>query len=251
VPSNADILGSLAGRRVVVTRDRLGELGRLLAERGADVIHVPLIETTDPDDGGAALNAALGNLSDHDWLIVTSAAGAERVGDAAKQHPGVALAAVGTTTASVLADRAGRPIDVVPERQIAVELADALNVRLQGAHVSILLAQADRAPGTLADLLRAAGHDVTVVTAYSTQLRVPDPMLLNDIDALVLASGSAATSWVAALGTESPPIVVVIGPTTAQVARELGLKVSAVAAEYSVVGLVAAVERQFIPHPPE
>ena len=223
----------------------------MLGERGADVVHVPLIETADPADGGVALAAALGNLSDHDWLVVTSAVGAERVGNAAKQHPGVALAAVGTATARVLADRAGRPIDVVPDRQIAVELAEALNVRLRGAHVSILLAQADRAPETLADLLRAAGHDVTVVTAYSTHLRVPDPMLLNDIDALVLASGSAATSWVAALGTEAPPIVVVIGPTTAKVARELGLKVTAVAADYSLAGLVEAVERQFIPHPPE
>ena len=244
--SDADALGPLAGLRVLVTRDRPGELGRLLGERGADVVHVPLIETTDPDDGGAALAAALGSLSDHDWLIVTSAVGAERVGDTAKQHPGVALAAIGTTTASVLADLAGRPIDVVPDRQIAVELAAALNVRLRGEHVRILLAQADRAPDTLADLLRAAGHDVTVVTAYSTQLRAPDPTLLDDIDALVLASGSAATSWVAALGTDAPPVVVAIGPTTAQVARELGLKVSAVAVEYSLAGLVDALERQFV-----
>ncbi len=219
----------------------------MLGERGADVVHVPLIETTDPADGGVALAAALGNLSDHDWLIVTSAVGAERVGDAAKQHPGVALAAVGTTTARVLADLAGRPIDVVPDRQIAVELAAALNVRLRGEYVHILLAQADRAPDTLADLLRSAGHDVTVVTAYSTQLRVPDPSQLHDIDALVLASGSAATSWVAAFGTDAPPVVVAIGPTTAQVARELGLKVSAIAADYSLAGLVDAVERQFVP----
>ncbi|MFT4864476.1 MAG: uroporphyrinogen-III synthase [Ilumatobacter sp.] len=243
--SDAATLGPLAGRRVVVTRDRPGELGRLLAERGAFVVHVPLIETTDPDDGGAALDAALGNLADYDWLIVTSAVGAERVGDAAKLHPQVALAAVGSTTARILADLAGRPIDVIPDRQVAAELAAALSVRLRGEHVRILLAQADRAPDTLAGLLRAGGHAVTVVTAYSTRLRVPDATLLNDIDALVLASGSAATGWVAALGTEAPPVVVAIGPTTAQVARELGLKVSAVAAEYSLVGLVDALELQF------
>ena len=81
MPGDTDTPGPLAGRRVLVTRDRPGELGRLLAERGAAVIHVPLIETTDPDDGGAARDAALGNLADHDWLIVTSAVGAERVGD--------------------------------------------------------------------------------------------------------------------------------------------------------------------------
>jgi uroporphyrinogen-III synthase len=84
-----------------------------------------------------------------------------------------------------------------------------------------------------------------VVAAYSTRLKAPDPTQLTDLDALVLASGSAATSWVAALGTNAPPVVVAIGPTTAQVARELGLKVSAIAAEYSLVGLVDALERQF------
>ena len=249
MPGDTDTPGPLAGRRVLVTRDRPGELGRLLAERGAAVIHVPLIETTDPDDGGAARDAALGNLADHDWLIVTSAVGAERVGDAAKQHPRVALAAVGTATARILAELAGRPIDVVPDRQLAPELAAALSARLGNEHVRILLAQADRAPETLADLLRAAGHDVTVVAAYSTRLRAPDPALLNDLDALVLASGSAASSWVAALGTDAPPVVVAIGPTTAQVARGLGLKVSAVAAEYSLAGLVDALERHFVAHP--
>lgn len=220
----------------------------MLAERGADVVHIPLIETTDPEDGGVALEAALNNLADHDWLIVTSAVGAERVGDTAKQHPRVALAAVGTTTASVLAELAGRPIDVVPDRQIAAELAAALGMRLRGERVRILLAQADRAPDTLAELLRTAGHNVTVVTAYSTQLRAPDPAQLNDIDgidALVLASGSAAISWVAALGTDAPRVVVAIGPTTAHVAAELGLKVSAIAAEYSLAGLVEVLERQF------
>ena len=229
MPGDTDTPGPLAGRRVLVTRDRPGELGRLLAERGAAVIHVPLIETTDPDDGGAARDAALGNLADHDWLIVTSA--------------------VGTATARILAELAGRPIDVVPDRQLALELAAALSARLGNEHVRILLAQADRAPETLADLLRAAGHDVTVVAAYSTRLRAPDPALLNDLDALVLASGSAASSWVAALGTDAPPVVVAIGPTTAQVARGLGLKVSAVAAEYSLAGLVDALERHFVAHP--
>ena len=51
--------GDLAGCRVLVTRERLGELGRLLGERGADVVHVPLIAVTEPADRGLALQREL------------------------------------------------------------------------------------------------------------------------------------------------------------------------------------------------
>ena len=47
----------LHGRRVVTTRDEPGELDRLLAEAGADVVHVPLIEIAEPEDDGAELRA--------------------------------------------------------------------------------------------------------------------------------------------------------------------------------------------------
>ena len=49
----------LAGRTVVVTRERPGELGRLLVDAGADLVHLPLIAVAPPADGGAALDAAL------------------------------------------------------------------------------------------------------------------------------------------------------------------------------------------------
>lgn len=235
--------GSLAGRRVLVTREQPGELGRLLAERGAEVVHVPLIATTDPADGGAALRAALADLDRFDWLVVTSAAGARRVGSVARAHPAVRLAAVGTTTAAELAEFAGRPVDVTPTRQRAAELAAAVIAAAGLPPARILLAQADRAAGTLEEGLLEAGHDVTTVIAYSTELTPPDPRRTEGVDALVLASGSAAESWVAAVGPSGPDVVVAIGPTTAARARELGLKLSGVAADHSLVGLVDELER--------
>jgi uroporphyrinogen-III synthase len=65
----------------------------------------------------------------------------------------------------------------------------------------------------------------------------------DDADVLLLASGSAARSWAEAIGTATPPLVVAIGPSTADAARAVGLAVSAVASDHSVEGLVEATER--------
>lgn len=235
----------LSGKRILVTRERPGELGRLLAERGADVVHMPLIAAVDPPDDGRALRAELARLDRYDWLAVTSAAGSERVGLAARSVPALRLAAVGTATAEVLAELADRPVDVTPQRQLASELAVAIDAASHG-RARILIAQADRAAATLADDLTAAGHDVTVVTAYSTVLVAPEPSAIETADALALASGSAARSWVDAMGTDAPGVVVAIGPTTAETAMELGLKVDGIAADHSLVGLVGELERQFM-----
>lgn len=233
----------LAGCRVLVTRERPGELAALLESRGATVVHVPLIEVLEPDDGGAALRRALEQLDDIDWLVVTSAAGAERVAAAAAASPTVRLAAVGTATARVLQNGSGRAVDLVPSVQRAASLADEL-VQLAGpAPQRILVAQADRAGSEMVDHLTAAGHHVTAVVAYRTRLVTPNPAAIAGADALLLASGSAAQAWFDTLGTSVPPIVVAIGPTTAAVAAKLGLKVAGTATDHSLDGLVTELER--------
>ena len=242
--------GELVGCRVVVTRARPGELGRMLSERGAEVVHVPLIAVTEPPDGGVGLERELGRLDRYSWLVVTSPSGAERVGHAAARHSDVRLAAVGAATAQRLAALAGRHVEVVPQRQLAAELADELLDRCTEP-TTFLLALADRAGTTLADRLTAGGHDVTVVDAYSTVLVEPDRAAIghaaiDDADVLVLASGSAADGWVDAFGAHRPPIVVAIGPSTAEHARQIGLKVDGVAADHSLEGLVDEVIHQVV-----
>jgi uroporphyrinogen-III synthase len=235
-------MSPLAGCRVLVTRERPGELAALLEAVGATVVHVPLIEVVEPDDGGAALRDELSVLDRYDWLVVTAAPGAERVAAAAADVPSVRLAAVGTTTANVLRTRSGRSVDVVPAVQHADALADELISATSGPQ-RMLLAHADRAAPLLAERLRAAGHDVTTVVAYRTRLLRPAPEATAGADALLLASGSSAEAWVHAMGPAAPPVVVAIGPMTAAVAERVGLKVSGVAADHSLEGLVAELVR--------
>ncbi len=229
---------------MLVTRERPGDLAAKLTERGATVIHVPLIAVAEPNDGGAALHDALSRMSEFDWLIVTSPAGSERVADAVVDEPGVRLAAVGAATAGVIERRIGRPVDLVAPMQRAESLAAAFAAEAPSAQ-RVLVAQADIAAPTLADTLHRAGHDVTVVTAYRTVTLDPEPTAVGEADAVLFASGSAVEGWCRAFGTAVPPIVVAIGPTTAAVADRFGLKVSAIAADHSLDGLVAALERLF------
>jgi uroporphyrinogen-III synthase len=232
----------LAGLRVIVTRERPGQLASLLEARGAEVVHVPLVRIAEPADGGAALSEELARLDEYDWLVVTSTPGAERVGRAAAAAPHVGLGAVGRTTASSLADLAGRPVDVVPERQTAAHLASALLAAARPGD-RVLLAQADRAGGDLARALRDGGCDVTVREAYRTELLATDPAVADGADVLLLASGSAARSWVDAHGPRAPGLVVAIGPSTAAAALDVGLAVSGTAGDHSLEGLVEETER--------
>lgn len=234
--------GSLAGCRVLVTRERPGELAALLEVRGARVVHVPLIQVVEPLDAGAALGRELDRLTEFDWLVVTSPAGAERVAAAAAEVPSVRLAVVGTATARVLADAVGRPVDLVPATQRSQILLDELCAVAEPGQ-RFLIALADRADDTLAAGLRRAGHQVTSVIAYRTVLRAPDRGAVDGADAVLFASGSAVTAWFDAFGDRLPPIVVSIGPTTTAVAERLGLKVTVTSADHSLDGLVSELER--------
>jgi uroporphyrinogen-III synthase len=230
-------------RRVVTTRDEPGELDRRLIEAGVEVIHVPLIEIADAD--GSDLVEALARLDSFAWLVVTSRHGARRVGGAAAAAPHVRLACVGTRTATELANLAGRDVDVTPARQTGAGLVTAMP---EGHGGLVLLAQADLADDAVSAGLAERGYSVTTVVAYRTLIRTPTRLereAMASADAVIFASGSSAIGWAAAMGDTTPPLVITIGPTTAEAARRSGLQVTHVAADHSVEGLVAEVVRAF------
>jgi uroporphyrinogen-III synthase len=241
------VSGALSGRRIVVTRaaDQADELAELLSAHGAEVVLLPTIAVVDAADGGAALREALADLDDVAWLVVTSPNGARRVAAAlADREPGrPLLAAVGAATAAAL----GRPADLVPADQIAEGLVDAFPT---GSGV-VVLAQAADARSALAAGLSAKGWIVRTVTAYRTVIGPGD--LLDDpdwraardaarsADAVVFTSGSTARGWASSVDLPLPAVTVAIGPATEAVARQETLKITHVAADHSLGGVVATL----------
>ena len=225
----------LAGRTIVVTRPaERGMLATLLRLQGAEVIELPLIAIAEPDDGGEALQAALGQLGLYEWIVVTSPAGAQRVAEALEEAaPGLPLvAAVGTATGKSL----GRAPDLVPHRQIAESLVDAF----PHGHGRVLVARAAEARTVVPIGLRAKGWEVDDVVAYRTVTvdYGPLPDEARDADAVLFASGSQVRAWARNFGTATPAVTVAIGPATAAVAAEVGIEITAVARQHSLSGLV-------------
>lgn len=233
----------LAGRRVVVTRaaEQADALAELLHERGAVPVVVPLVRIEPIEAGMAELAAVV--PSDHDWLVVTSPNGARAWASVHRTSPRRA-AAVGTATAEVLREL-GVPVHLVPEVQRAEGLVAAFEPA-PASGGSVLLVQALDAEPAAADGLRALGWVVTTIAPYRTVPALPGAALqlsALSADAVLFASGSAARAWVEVFGTSGPPIVVAMGPRTAAAAEATGLKVSLVAADHSLVGMVDALER--------
>jgi uroporphyrinogen III methyltransferase/synthase len=242
----------LDNKSVIVTRaaSQNSQLSEMLRERGANVIEMPLIAIEEPEDEGRERDELLHDINAFSWIVVTSPNGAERVApflDAAiaadDRAPFPRLAAVGAATARSL----GRLTDLVAEPARATVLADIFPT----GSGSVLVVQGDRAPDDIPIALRAKGWEVTRVVAYRTvQLRPTEEMLTRarEADALLLASGSAATAWFDAFGATTPPIVVSIGPSTTAVATRLGIEVHGTAHEQSLEALVEATEIAFFHH---
>jgi uroporphyrinogen-III synthase len=238
---------SLEGRSVVITRSIVQNesLRRLLEARGARVVEVPLIAVVEPDDEGRERDEVLQRFEDFDWIVVTSPNGADRVapflsaahaaGDA-KRFP--LIAAVGEATARSV----GTPVALCAEPA----RSDVLAQQFPEGSGSVLVVQGNLADNQLSDDIEAKGWTVTRVVAYRTvHLRPTKEMMLPALsaDVLLLASGSAATAWFDAFGASTPPYVVAMGPSTAKVAVNLGLEVSAIASEQTLDSLIETAER--------
>ena len=232
----------LFGRRIVVTRPEATALAEELERLGAEVTVVPLIEIL-PAEDHQAVETAVSSFPAYDWIILTSVNGVAAVAKGLAGLAGPRVAAVGPVTADAIRSHGVEPSFVAARASddIAGGLGD-----LEGRRV--LLPQADIADPRLAEELRGKGADVDVVAAYRTVLVEP-PMWgilpLRIADAVILASGSACRSLAAAGGAGGGAMLVCIGPKTAKVAREVGLKVGLVADETTSDGIIQALVSHF------
>ena len=207
----------------------------------AEVTIVPLIEIRPAE--GRALEDAIDTMASYDWVVLTSVNGVAAVAKGLAGLAGSQVAAVGPVTAAAIQELGVEPAFVAKRASddIAEGLGDIAGKR-------VLLPQADIAEPHLAEELRGRGADVETVVAYRTILVEP-PMWgilpLRIADAVVLASGSACRSLAAAGGAGGGAMLVCIGPKTAKVAREVGLKVGLVADETTSDGIIQALVSQF------
>jgi uroporphyrinogen III methyltransferase/synthase len=244
----------LTGVSVVVTRAaaRAGRLVSLLAGAGAHVVCLPVVETADPDDGGAALGDAMGRVHEFGWVLFTSAVAVERALstlDDVRALAGVRLGVVGPATADALAAWHLRA-DVVGQPASAEGLVASMPAP-EGGRGMVLYPRAAEAGDTVVTGLRAKGWEVEDVVAYRTMPAVESLRsgLLDaaaQSDVVTFTSPSTVRAFLAAMGERHlPPLAVCIGPVTADAARQAGLRVveaDSRASEGLVHAIVGVVE---------
>jgi uroporphyrinogen-III synthase len=260
--------GPLAGRRVLVGRARhqASALSVGLRNLGAKVLEVPFIEIRKPRSY-ARLDAALKNLRDYDWLILTSVNGVEamfqRLTKLGLKHAelrelDLKIAAIGPATKKAVEEH-GLKVHVVPTQYVAESVVDSLRRRVQSRRV--LLARARVARDVIPRELRKLGARVDVVEAYETVVPKSSKARLRAIlrdpkrrpDVITFTSSSTAKNFLALLGRRHGRVARVhtmffegthfasIGPVTSATLRELGLPVDIEAKEYTIPGLLAAI----------
>jgi len=249
----------LSGVRVLVGRARhqASALSSALRKLGATVIEIPFIGIRKPRSF-KRLDSALTSLASYDWLILTSANGVEAMWErltrlrlAKTNLRRLHVAAIGPATKKAIEHHGGE-VDTVPKEYVAESVVRSLRRRVKGKRV--LLVRAKVARDVIPRELRLAGAKVDVVEAYETvvpyssrpRLRrlLEDPRRRPRV--VTFTSSSTVRNFVALLGPRNARLegirLASIGPVTSSTLRELGLRVDIEAKEFTIPGLVEAIQ---------
>lgn len=241
----------LFGKKILVTRARsqASKLSRALKNLGAAVIECPTIKITAPTDNFAAIDAAIKNLRDFDWIIFTSANGVEKFFERLKIYGLDAralnkVAAIGAATAEKLSNF-GIIADVVPENFVAESLAASLKDFV--ADKKILLARAEVAREILPETLKNFGAKITIAPIYKTIPEIPAQIDFNTIDLITFTSSSTVENFFAAYGVAPLKKIksAAIGPITAQTLKNFGVNPAVVAEKFTINGLIEAIKNYY------
>ncbi len=251
----------LFGKRILVTRARhqASTLSRLLSERGAQPIELPVIDIK-AITNTEALDQAISNLGHYQWVVFTSVNGVRAFFQRlyalnldTRALNGLKIGAIGSATAKILETK-GVIADYLPEVYTGQGFIAGLSHR-DIAKQRFLLPRADIADKELAEGITQLGAEVHEVAVYSTvpaadaASRAKQMLLSGEIDVITFTSSSTVSNLAAILKNEWQAInkvrVACIGPKTADTAIRAGLRVDTVAGEHTIPGLVAAIEQYF------
>ncbi|MNS22115.1 Uroporphyrinogen-III C-methyltransferase [compost metagenome] len=252
----------LFGKRILVTRSRsqASELVEKIEDLGGEPYEFPVIETRLPESEESKRDVAeaMTQLSSYDWVFFTSVNGVEyffehlnRLGKDVRSLYGARIVAVGPATKDEL-QRRGIIAESLPERFQAEGLAEAYGQQLVAGQ-NVFLPRGNMARAWLPEFLREKGLSVTEAVTYETvAVSEEDDELLKLIEkgrihAITFTSSSTVRNLVEALrrmGLKDPvqalrnAAIACIGPVTAKTAEEYGFKVTMVAGEATLDGII-------------
>ncbi len=254
----------LFGKRVLITRSR--EQSKKMADRirtqGGAPILFPTIQIKDPTDF-SALDSAITRISSYDWVVFTSVNGVEKffsrlflTGHDIRELAGPRFGAIGPITAQSIRKH-GIKVELLGEQFVAEGVLEALKEKdVKGKR--FLIPRAEKARDILPDGIINMGGSVDIVTVYRTDLPdqadvelIREVLKNGDVDVITFTSSSTVTHFVDLVGKADitqltkDVILASIGPVTSGAIREFGLQPTLEAKEYTIEGLLTAIEAHF------
>ena len=250
----------LFGQRIVITRrpEQAGSFAARLAELGADVLEVPTIKITEPQEKMAIVDALL-EINSYDWLIFTSANGVTAFFDIffkrfqdLRDLGGARIAAVGPKTAAKLREL-HLQVDLQPEEYVGKKIVAAFKKFQDIENVKMCLFRAEVANKDLPDALMEEGAIVDDIAIYRTVAETEDctgaaaRLLTEGADWVTFTSSSTVEHFQARFNLPElvknfPQLKIAsIGPETTKTIAALGLKPKFEAKEHTTDGLIAGL----------
>lgn len=243
----------LFGKKVAITRapHQSIRLGRLLAERGAQVIHIPTIEIS-VIKPNTRLSKAIDSLQSYYCIIFTSVNAASifldtlyRKGKDIRSLNGIKIIPIGDATASLLSSKGIIP-DHLPGQFTSEGIIEILG-QLTVKGNRFLLPRAAEARDVIVQFIKTHGGTCDVIPVYKTHLPEKIRPLDEKPDIVTFTSSSTVTNFIKLYGkgTLKDVIIASIGPVTTKTLRTHGLQISIEAKKYDIPGLVEAIEKYF------
>ena len=256
----------LIGKTILVTRaaQQSSQFTSLLQNEGATVMEMPALEIR-PPSSWEGLDGAIAQLSDFQWLILTSANGVDyfwqrlvTLGKDARALAGVKIAVVGKKTAASLQQKGLQP-DFIPPDFVADSLVDNFPESL--ANQKVLFPRVETGGREiLVQELTAQGAKVVEVAAYQSgcpaQISPEAWQALQQqaIDIITFASSKTVRNFYQLVesacsahhqGTIESLLkkvcIASIGPQTSATCVQLFGRVDVEAQEYTLAGLTKAI----------
>ncbi|MFA5072379.1 MAG: uroporphyrinogen-III synthase [Nitrospirota bacterium] len=250
---------SLAGKQIIVTRShkQATEFIDKLVERGASVISLPAIEVIPPSNWDK-LDHALNELNHYHWIIFTSVNAVTffmkrlcKENESIRLPSGVQVCAVGPKTAERLQLYGVQP-DLIPTEYNAEGLLAAFGA-LNISGTKMLIPRAKVAREFLPEELQKRGAQVTVVPVYETIMpeqdvsRIKALLIEKKITAVTFTSGSTVRNFIEMIGQKeyttllSGVVIACMGPITAKIAQDYGLKTDIMPADSTIPAFANAI----------
>ncbi|MFQ5816278.1 MAG: uroporphyrinogen-III synthase [Candidatus Hydrothermarchaeaceae archaeon] len=230
--------------RIAITRpkERSDDTVRLVRDRGWDALIVDAIEIAPRVED--EIHKGVGDITSYDWLVLTSAFGAEIMlklyGDSLG---GLHIAAIGPKTRDAL-ERPGLRVDLMPGEYRTEGLIEALAREVGGKRV--LIARASIGREILVKELRKVAnvsevplYDTVVPSDKSGMIEFSEVLRKGELDAVIFTSSQTAKNLFDYLGEDlrkylGDVLVCAIGPQTSQTLEEYGVRVDIMPERYTV-----------------